>query len=334
MSNYTVKVYDQNDVALGEIVNWFSLSYSRKLNDYGQCSVTFSSDDELMIPLLALRRYIVKIYRDGTLVWAGEQVARRGTLASNSTNQVTLTCNEFLEQLAHRFTASYRRFDNVDAGTIAWTLIDESQSLTYGDFGITQGTITATKNRSRTYQNKNILEAIKELTAVIDGFDFELTPEKVFHVYDQKGIDRTVTTVFEYGTNIEEMSVDEDFSSIVNSTIVLGEDNRVERTSTTSANIYALRQTVVNASNVTEDTTLNDKGDAINRKYKAPLLSVSFTQLQGTRPFFGSISLGDIVKIRLNRGIYNINNNFRVYGYDVQVSQDNQEKVKYIVGLI
>lgn len=333
-ANYRIKIYDQDDTPLGELVNWFDVSFNKKLNDYGQCSVSFSSDDELVIPFLALRRYVIKIYRDDTLVWAGEQIARRGSLQANSENMVTLTGAEFLEKLSQRYTGAYRRFDNVDAGTIAWTLIDESQSLTNGDYGFTQGTIQTTKNRDRTYANKNILEAIKELSQVIDGFDFELTSDKEFKIYTQKGIDRTATTVFEYGTNIESMNIEEDFSKIVNSSIVLGEDNRVERTTTTSASIYKLRQTVVNADNTTEDTTLNDKGDSVNRKYKAPLLAVSFTQLEGTNPQFGSIALGDIVKIRVDRGIYRINNNFRVYGFNVKVTRDKREQIEYIVGLI
>lgn len=334
MSDYCVKIYDENDSAIGEIANWFTLSYSRKLNDYGQAVITFSGDDPLVIPLLAMRRYQVKIYRDNSLVWAGEQVSRRGQLAVNSENRITLTCNEYLEQLAFRFTNSYRRFDAVDAGDVAWTLIDESQNLTYGDYGITEGTIEVTKDRDRTYENKNVLQAIKQLSEVIDGFDFELTPEKVFNVYDQKGIDRTATTVFEYGTNIQSMNIEESFANPINSAIVVGEDNRVERTNATSAGIYALRQTLINAMGVTDDATLNDKGDAIVGKYRSPLLSISFSQVENTRPFFGALSLGDIVKIRVSRSIYTINNNFRIYGTDVKIGRDNQEKISYTVGLI
>lgn len=334
MAKYNIKIFDENDNALGEVVSWFDLKYSRALNNFGKCDFSFSADDESMIPLISLRRYITKIYRDDSLVWAGEQVVNRGSLTPNSNNKASITSHEFLEQLAHRYTGAYRRFDGVDAGTIAWTLIDESQSLTNGDYGITEGTIEATKNRDRTYENKNILDAIIDLSKVIEGFDFELTPEKVFDVYEQKGIDRTTTTVFEYGTNIQEVSVEENFGNPFNSTIVVGEDNRVERTNTTAASIYALRQSLLNATGVTDDDSLDDKGDANNRKFKAPLLSVSFSQVPDTIPAFGSIALGDIVKIRVNRGIYNVDNNFRVYGFNVKVGADNKETVAYTVGLI
>jgi hypothetical protein len=334
MAKYRIQINDQDDNPIGEVTNWFDLKFSRRLNDFGECTFSFSADDELMIPLIALRRYQTKIYRNDSLVWAGEQVVNSGSLKANSDNKSVITSYEYLEQLASRYTGAYRRFSSTDAGTIAWTLIDESQSLTNGDFGITQGTIETTKNRDRTYENKNILDAIKDLSAVIDGFDFELTPDKVFNVYSQKGIDRSTTTVFDYGTNILDVLVTENFGNPYNSSIVIGEDNRVERTDSTAASIYKLRQSLINASGVTEDTTLNDKGDSNNRKYKGPLLKVSFGQIPGTSPSFGSLSLGDIVRIRVDRGIYNVSNNFRIYGYNVAVSQQNQESVSYTVGLI
>ena len=334
MPEYNIKIFDENDNAIGEVVNHFGFEYSRVLNNFGSCDFSFSADDASMIPLVALRRFKTKILRDNTLIWAGEQVSNRGSLVPNTENIASILSHEFVEQLAHRYTGAIRRFDGVDAGTIFWTLIDESQNLTNGDYGITEGTIEATVNRSRTYENKNILDAGIDLSKVIDGFDFEITPEQVFNVFVQKGIDKSTTHVFDFRANIQKVSVEENFSNPFNSTIVVGEDNRVERTDTTAGGIFFLRQALVNATGTTDDTSLNDKGDANNRKFNSPLLSVSFSQVPNTSPAFGSISLGDIVRIRVKRGIYNVDNNFRVYGFKVKVDPDNKETVSYTVGII
>lgn len=67
-----------------------------------------------------------------------------------------------------------RLFTNTDAGEIAWDLIDEAQSsdAPYSDLGITEGTITASKNRDRTYKFDNVRDSIYNLSAsnLAEGF--------------------------------------------------------------------------------------------------------------------------------------------------------------------
>lgn len=334
MYEYRIVITDSSGTELGEVTDWFDLEYSRQLNDYGKCTFTTTAESSKLNNLTALRAYQTKIYRNGTLVWAGEQAVRSGNLKAASDNIVKITSYEYAELLAHRYTDEYVRYSSTDAGAIAWGLINTAQGETNGSMGITQGTIETTQDRDRTYENKNILEAIQQLAEVNNGFDFEITPAKVFNVYSRKGVDRTATTVFEWGTNVESMSINEDFSTPVNQTIVLGENNRVVRTDTSAASIYGLRETTESAFNVTETTTMNDKGDAINQKYNTQLTTIGFKQLTNTRPFFGAISLGDTVKIRVDQGFYNINNNYRIYGYNITVDSKNKESIEYTIGII
>jgi hypothetical protein len=60
--------------------------------------------------------------------------------------------------LERRFTPAEVVFADQDAGQIAWSLIDATQT-TEGTAGISLGTIAATISRDRTYNDKQIAEA-------------------------------------------------------------------------------------------------------------------------------------------------------------------------------
>lgn len=333
---YRLVVKNKAGETLGEFENYSGLKFNRYLNNYGSIEFRLPANDPKLQSLVALRQYEVYLYRDNLLLTAGEQALRGGRLAADSPNFVTITCFDWLELLNHRITAPFRRFENVDAGMIAWTMIDESQGLTDGDFGITQGAIQPTKPRDREYQSKNIMEAIIQLTEVIGGFDFEITPDKVFNVYERKGLDRSNQFVFEWGTNFREVGVVEDFSRPCNQAIVLGEGfgetqaMRV-RTDVAAREIHGLRQQRVSYVDVSQDDTLDDKGDAVTRKHKQAVLSLGVKMLPAVDPVLGSLSIGDTVRVRLKDGFYNIDNRFRIYGYNVSVSEDNEESVEYFI---
>lgn len=115
-----------------------------------------------------------------------------------------------------------REFTTTDAGTIAWTLIDESQDEVNGDFGITQGNIGVSLNRTKSFERKNIAEAILELADNDYGFDFEITPNKVFNVYyPMKGTVRD-DVVFRYPGNCLDFDCLEDGWDVVNHELGLG----------------------------------------------------------------------------------------------------------------
>lgn len=337
-AHYTVTVRDKDGTFLGEFENASGLRFSKRLNNYGSCEFQVPYNDPKLESLVSLRRYEVYIKRDDTVVWAGEQVSRDAELIANSPNFVTIRSFDFLEVLNSRFTASSVIYRDSDAGSIAWDLINTSQSQTNGDYGFTEGFINLTVNRDRKYYNQNILEAIINLSNVIGGFDFEITDDKVFNVYDHKGITKNAI-VFEWGNNIERVKIDENFTKIINRSIILGEgfetsQTRIERNDLTTQAIYSLREDILSETTVSEQETLEDKGDAVLRKYKQRLMKVNFSQLPTTQPQFGSWTLGDTVRIKINAGFYDIENFFRIYGWEINLSKDNKESISYTVGLI
>ena len=224
-----------------------------------------------------------------------------------------------------------------DAGAIAWDLIETSQLKSNGNLGITEGTIATTQDRTRTYNNQNIMEAIVNLSDVINGFDFEITNDKVFNVYTVKGTDLTDSLILEYGRNLQTVSIDEDFTEPCNNAIVLGEVidgedlSRVDRPDTTTQAKYKLREMVLSADNVIDENTLNEKGDAMLYKYKEPLIKVTFEVIRGTVDIT-QFSLGDLIRLIVKKGCYNIDSDYRIFEWTVDHESDNTEKLSLILG--
>ena len=337
MPEYQIIIKDGSDNIIGELRNFTSLVFSKIMNNFGSCKFAIPVTNPDLSSFIGLRRFETHIFRDGTLIWAGEQALIENSLKADSPNLLKVTSFGWFEQLFGRLTSE--KYDGIDAGEIAWDAIDTSQNETDGDIGITEGTIEATQNRDRNYSDDNIAVEIQRLTSVINGFDMEITDSKVFNVYEFQGLDKSNQIVFEYGTNIEEVSkLVQDFSIITNQTVVRGEgmgteQARVTRTDTDARSIYGLRQRLITESNISETTSLNEKGDAINNKRKQPVLEIAFKQEAGTLPTFGSISMGDLVQVKIQHGIHNINNQFRVFGWEVSFDSKGKETIEYFLGL-
>ncbi len=166
-----------------------------------------------------------------------------------------------------------RIFTGVDAGTIAWTLIDENQASdgSYSNLGITQGAHPTTKNRDRTYSFDNIKDSIIRLSNnnLADGFDFDIDNTKQFNVYyPTKGTDLP-DVVFDERTLANWLYKKSLIGSLTNKVYALGAGQNddiiyVTRTSgTTPRTNWFTQEEVIKEQDVIETATLNDKGDAL-----------------------------------------------------------------------
>jgi hypothetical protein len=334
---YKIIVQDENGNNIGEFEKFRNLRFNKVLNNYSSANFAVPVGDPKISSLIALRLYTIKIYRGDTLVWAGEQATREGNLDNKGDNWVSITCYSWFEQLNSRYTPNGVTYTGVDAGQIAWELIDDTQSQTNGDYGITQGTIEATQNRDRTYYNKNIAEAIIELSNVINGFDFEINDSKGFNVFALQGVDRSDTVVLEYGINVTTVRITEDFSKPTNRAIVIGDSGvlaepmRVNRNNAPLQPDYKIRENLINEMIITESETLEDKGDALLRKFQYALVKLSLGISRKT-PTIEDFALGDIIRIKIKSGIYDIDRNFRIFEWGIAVNPDNTETLDLTLG--
>ena len=161
------------------------LTFTR--NGVPECQVSLSHDDDECAVILNALKFgtgggvpTLKGYRNRALKFNGYLATiseESGTEASTATFTFRGPFGRLLGDStnAGRFTGASVSFAATDAGQIAKSLIDTANAQ--GPTGIiTTGTIQATKNRDRTYQYVNVGEAVTNLSAVLDGYDFEVAP--------------------------------------------------------------------------------------------------------------------------------------------------------------
>lgn len=336
---YTIVVKDKEGTTIGEFNDWLNLRFSDRANNYGICSFDIPVTSQELITLTSLRRYDIFIQKNGTTVWSGEQANRSVKLEANSPQLLTLTCFTFFEMLNARFSPPYVRYDETDQSEILWTEVDESQGQTDGDLGFTLAELEETVDRDREYFNQNLMEAFINMSNNINGPDFWVDHDKGIHFKETRGVDKSTQIVFEYNVNIFEANVDENFATPGNQAIVLGAGFGSEQlvivvTDTQARETYKLRQQLISEIDVSEATTLGNKGSAIVTKYRSPILTVNFSQVPNSLPLFGTIQIGDTVRLKINQGIYNINDKYRIYGYEVTIGSEGEEYVSYLVAQI
>ncbi len=229
-------------------------------------------------------------------------------VASLDGNDKTLVVQArgWLDLFSKRYTAASVTHTATDASTIAWNSINTSQGLSNGNFGITQGALTTSKTRTRTYEYKDIKELIIQLSEVIDGFDFEFTWDKIFNTfYPRQGADNADAITLEYPRNIKTINLPIDGTAIVNKVIARGQgfgDEQLveERTDATSQLVYKLRERVADFNDVKESTTLQEHGDEILRVDTSPFAIPQITLRENSSPVIKKeIWVDDPVKVNV-----------------------------------
>lgn len=346
MSEYKYILWDfrtgQKEI-LPEVLN---RGYSYQLNRAGKASFSLPLTTERLqrFPLyLGVTRLL--IYRENILIWAGV-IWEITEDAQDDEGAVNVQCTEIFHILSEkRYTSN--TYTSTDAGTIAWGLINTTQGLSGGNLGITQGTIQTTQNRDRQYFDEKVGEKIIQLTEVINGFDFEITPSikvntlGVFNVYSKKG--STLNSFrLEYGeglkNNIQSWSRKRTLSDMFNSVIVEGEGLgetilTSTQTDTVLISSVGLLEARVQEKSVNVQTTLDTKSQEFIRvrKTEQPLYDITVNNAYDD---FGKYDIGDIVPVRIKYGYVDINTTMRIYGIDVRVSDAGEEVIKLTVSPI
>lgn len=334
---HQIIVKDRTGTILGEISDWFNLRFSDQINNYGQASFDIPIDSDDATELISLRRFEVEITENGVTVWSGEQVNAEVTLAANSPNLVTITCYTYLEMLNARYTPNYVRYDQVDQALILKALVDESQSRVGGDLGFTFTNITATKLRDREFKLDNIMESFINMSNVIDGIDFWIDENKVIHFgAPRRGVDKSNQFGFEWGVNIQEMQISDNFSSPANTAYAIGSGDGTDQLIASFADAvarttYGLREQTISAIDVSETDTLVGKAEGLVNSNKEQKRTIRVTQMPNTTPNLSQLGLGDSTNAVLKKGRYDINSSFRVLGYECVIGDVGESIVSWIL---
>jgi hypothetical protein len=205
---YYRDVANSQFVAIDNIQTYSGLNWHRSLSGIGFATFNLNPYDfKALSPNIIPARTVVAIKENNTIRWVGEitrpldysvsgvggsvnvgVIGYFGTLLSRTTRYIQPTNGVNVDNQAVLFS-------QVDAGTIAWDLINSSQNLTNGYLGFTEGEIVASTSKNRTYYDKKIAEAISLLSNVNNGIDFYLG-------YAQDANNRLSSVVFNAGAVI------------------------------------------------------------------------------------------------------------------------------------
>ncbi len=282
--------------------------------------------------LFAVDQNEIRLLRNGVVQSAGQLVDVRFEIIERK-RTVQIFAVGWFDLLASRITAQLRQFNSTDAGQIAWELIDDSQSLPNGDFGITQGTIQASVDRDRTYEFKEIAEAILQLSEVNNGFDFEITWDKKFNVYYPKIGQSRPDLVLAHPGNIRAIDFTRRGVDISNKVIARGAGtggNSIFFTAsdTPSQERFRLREQLLDLNDISLLTTLEEHA-AAELSLKKNFMDVPTLELEpDAMPEFGTYGLGDLLPLEITDSFFSgLNDTYRIEKITIGIDAENVENV-------
>ena len=221
-----------------------------------------------------------------------------------------------------------------DQFDIARALIEHHQNKADGNFGIdTTATTTSGRKRDRTYEKaaqKNVYDAIVELSEVDDGFDFNFNPDtRGFDLsYPQRG-QRRADIVFD-DRNIRRFSRQRDATGQGSEVLGKFADELIATTQDATALAkYGLTQRVVVQKDVSVTQTATDQvADALSAYKDVPNL-IALT-VDTDEPQVFTYVPGDEVKIVWESKYDPVNEFQRLIGFDVVWTAAKEEAVLYL----
>lgn len=340
---YEIELFSRSGVLIADISRYVkNLSFSLQRNEAEQLSFSMNLDafeaqalDIGTNPLGMLGPYQtdVKVKRNGEYLF-GAHVGNIEVSLGEIENIINVRAFGYLNLLIDRFvTKTYTATDAVD---ISWDLIDETQSQTNGDMGITQGaTQTTTVPRDRTYVRQNVKQAIVNLTNLVDGnFDFEFTADREFNTYTMIGSDQSATLQFIYPGNIREVTIPRDALALFNKIYGLGSGFGDEALTSTQVDNdsqlnYGVHEKISTFNSVIEQETLDDN-TAGELNLRKNLLEIPQMTVSGEDFDLNSYGVGDRVTVRIENYplLSTVNGIYRIEKIDVSVDEDESEDIR------
>lgn len=323
MNDLRIIVADLTSTKMDEVPGT-NLTYAAGLNTPGPIGFSLPLEHpKCTRALLAPGERELWVMLDGTRVWGGYLWAARPDMNART---VEFAGADWLSMLDHRHIDVTQTFAATDQTTIAWDLINFTQTKTNGALGFTNGSTASGVPRDRVYydyERKKILSALQDLAVLDNGFDFEITPDKVFKTYHPyKGVQRPAY-VYELGKNIDAPVLNFDAQPVVTELTGVGtgiaEAMTIQvRSDAAGLAQFGLRQDSVSVSDVSDPSMLGDYTQEQLRKTKTTLETAEeLHEIPTVDPPFGAVVVGDHVRFRAAQGYVTFDSIKRVVGRQV-----------------
>ncbi len=344
---------------LGELP-YLQASFTEQLNGVGSWSATIPFDEPDVIHAPDGAGGVDQIDRSAVVDFAGiapgETVVyfERGgvILAAGIVWSIDLDFEAGTMQIAGGGLGSYyaRRiaidatFTGADQLDIAETIVWYSD--TYHGLGIQYAYPTSGVLRDRTYRRieaKPVLEALEQLAAVQNGFDWRFRAHReagsiVRRIHlDYPAIGRSTTHVFEVGVNAALLNYSEDGTQLVNSVLALGAGEGVDKlTAYAGASLPAERlymERTLSHVDVNQQTTLDGIAQRAIERARVPTRRISLVLAPDSEPALGTFDVGDRVRVRARKGWLNVADTFRVVEIAYAVDAGGEQTRLTLAGL-
>jgi hypothetical protein len=367
-----------NSTLVTELLNARSRRLERTLNDAARLTFTMDGRSEAASYVGELTHDVVAWRWDDfngrdVPMFRGIVMHSQDTI-SEQVHTVNFTCLDYFSMLSRRFVTRRLDYAQVDQDDIVSSLVANAQtqltasgaSLSPGGYlpltisrlaGNSQPRPISTRLRDRTYAGSTEYgKAISQLSAVVDGFDFDVVPGwatteswrsalydhfRVF--YPSQGQARD-DPVLEFGGAVSSLTRSVNSGEYANFIRNLGNNEASEadapqlfseRWSPDVNDVTRVPVGVwmdgINSSDVTVQSTLDSgaQGELNRRSVLVPGYSLS---LASGAYRYGAIEMGDSVPVIIRSGRLDVNTRLRVVGLTYAISDDGDEEVSLGVG--
>lgn len=285
-------------------------------------------------------RTAIVVERDGVVAWAGILWAARARVEGDEAN-VELLAQGYWSYFRRRVIRDTLTFAQVDQLQIARDILQHVLDDPNTGIEIDLGTGTSGVLRDRTYgfwERKQAAEAVEQLAAVQNGFDFRVDVQ-----YDPAGgLDKRLVLTFpatgrrtnvvidtDQGANSIDWLIDAERMATRVTATGDGEDEATRISVGEDASAYPaypVLEEVFEHQDVSVQSTLDAHAAADLADIRRPI-SVPSVVVDAAR-VVGRIIPGDDVRLRVDDGFVQIDERRRVLGYEVTVTDEGRETAR------
>lgn len=322
---------------------------SLSLTQPSSVSLTMHGEDADAVLVEELRSDVVAV-RDGVALARGRVVGTSDNISASGYS-VSVSCADYRELLKRRIMydadpellawSSTVPNPAVDQETIAWGLIERSQSRTGGNWGITRASSATGVLRNRTYEAGSVVgDLIENLSKVEDGFEWSIDPDLAFQLYyPQRGGETDF--LLEWGGAVESVQRSVTSGNFANAVRLNGAPAQdgstppeVATAESVTIGIEGAWEVQLGDTGAIEADTVAERAayELSNRELIVPSYSLQLNTSIWKGP--GDLWLGDSARLVIKTGRLDVDVMIRVLGFDFDIDNDGYERVTLTAGAL
>lgn len=343
MAKYAIEIWSKDGIPIADIRQiCTNFSWSKTLN--GSESIGFTVDLKRLEDILKSVGYAndpfgfmevgrcdIRVKRNGKYI-VGANIYRFQYTSSYNSITMRVDCVGYLNFYKTQYiSASY---SNVPQEDIMWDVIARCNEKSGGDYGIRRGTHTGESvNRDRNYERKEVASLIQQMSNVINGCDFEFTPDKIFNTYQTKGTYRPSVRLV-YPGNIQSFNFTRTLDKVANYIYGIGsgtgDDALQSQAEDPNSEEYMYRREKISMWNsVTDQGTLDEHTDSVLHS-AANIIELPNIIVRDNELDMSELDVGDTIKVELGAfaSISHVSGDYRITNIVCNVDDNDSESVQ------